>query len=123
LAYNLSKSHQVRSNKPVKKHKQTKKPKIKTPRPEGEYKCAGCGTEHYLSRHHVYYSRGHRDPSSDYGCVEFLCWKCHQSSEGIHGTNSNGKLDKELKRKHQLRLMNKGITLDVFINLFGRSYV
>ncbi len=118
----LFKSDQIRSFKPNKK-KAKKKPKVKTPRPEGEYKCAGCGVEHYLSRHHVYFGRGQRDLSSKHGCIEFLCWNCHQSSTGIHGTHSDGKLDKELKKKHQIRLMENGISLDEFIKIFGRSYI
>ena len=122
MAY-LTKANQVKSNKPIKKHKQTKKKKVPTPRPEGEYKCSGCGKEHYLSRHHVYYGHGLRDLSSKHNCVEFLCWNCHQSSTGIHGTHSDGELDKKLKRKHQLRLLNSGMSMDDFIRIFGRSYI
>ena len=72
--------------------------------------------------HHVY-GKDARNASSDYKCVEWICWKHHQSSTGIHGTNSDGKLDKELKQKHQLRLMNEGMSLDEFVKIFGRSYV
>lgn len=121
MAY-ITKDSQVKSFKPKKKHKQTKKKKVQTPRPEGKYQCCGCDCEHYLSIHHVYYSRGHRDISSKYGCVEWLCWKCHQSSEGIHGTYSDGKLDKELKQKHQLRLL-EDMSVEEFIKLFNRSYI
>ena len=112
----------MRSNKPVKKHKQTKKKKVQTPRPDAPYKCVGCGKEHYLSIHHVY-GNSSRNASSTHGCVEYLCWHCHQSSTGIHGTHSDGKLDAKLKRKHQLRLMNNGMSLDTFIKTFGRSYI
>lgn len=124
MAYNLSKEYQVRSKKPVKKHKQTRKKKVPTPIPLGEKVCAcGCGKKHNLSIHHVFFNRGSRDLSSIHHCVEWLCWHSHQSSTGIHGTHSDGELDKKLKRKHQLRLMNNGMSLDEFIKLFGRSYV
>ncbi len=122
MAY-LSKYDQVNSKTPKKKYKQTRKKKVQTPRPTGEHVCAGCGKIKYLNIHHVYYNRGSRDLSSKYCCVDWLCWECHQSSTGIHGTYSDGKLDKELKEKHQLRLLNNGMTMDKFIELFGRSYI
>lgn len=106
----------------MKKHKQTKKKKVKTPRPDAPYRCVGCGKEHYLSIHHVY-GASSRDSSSKYKAVVYLCWSCHQSSYGIHGTHSDGKLDKKLKREFQLKLMNDGMSLDEFIKTFGRSYM
>lgn len=118
----LTKSDQVRSKTP-KKYKKPKKARVKTPRPEGPYMCEGCGKTRDLSIHHVYYGHGNRDLSSKHGAVCWLCWKCHQSSTGIHGTHSNGELDKELKRVHQIRLMEEGISMDDFIDTFGRSYV
>jgi len=121
IAY-LSKHDQVKSFKPH-KEKKHKKQRVKTPIPTGEKVCVGCGMKRSLSIHHCYYGRGLRDISSKYECVEWLCWHCHQSSEGIHGTHSDGKLDKELKKKHQLRLMNDGMSMDEFIAIFGRSYV
>lgn len=75
MAY-ISKSDQVRSNRP-KKYKNAKKkpkPRVKTPRPEGEYKCAGCGKTKYLQIHHVYFNRGNRDLSSMHKCVEWICY-------------------------------------------------
>ena len=121
MAY-ISKEHQVRSFKPKKKHKQTKKKKVATPRPDAPYKCVGCGKEHYLSIHHVYGSSS-RNASSKYMAVEYLCWACHQSSTGIHGTHSDGVLDKELKKKHQLRLLENDMSMDEFVKIFGRSYI
>jgi hypothetical protein len=121
IAY-LSKADQVRSKKPYKNHKQVKKKKVATPTPDAEKICVGCGNKHSLSIHHCYYGRGIRDLSSRYKCVDWLCWHCHQSSTGIHGTHTDGKLDAKLKRKHQLRLMEGGMSLDEFISIFGRSY-
>ncbi len=123
MSYYLSKEHQVRSKKPMKKHKQTKKKKVPTPMPDAEYICVGCGKKHNLSIHHVYYKRGLRDISSKYKCVCWLCWHCHQSSTGIHGTHSDDKLNAKLKREFQLKLMNQGMKLDEFIELFGCSYM
>ncbi len=99
------------------------KTKVKTPRPEGEYKCVGCGNEHYLSRHHVW-GKDARDFSSEYKCVEFCCWECHQSSYGIHGSKTpNYKLDYELKTKHEHRLLDEGMTRKEFKYLFGASII
>ncbi len=117
----LTKANQIKSNKPVKRKK--KKKKVKTPRPTTEYKCAGCGNEHYLSIHHVYYGTGQRDLSSQYGCVEYTCWKCHQSSEGIHGSHSDCKLDFELKQRHQQILLDNGMSVREFISLFSKDYL
>ena len=121
MAY-LTKEHQVKSFKPKKKHK-SKKAKTKTPRPTGKYQCAGCSSTKYLQIHHVFYGRGQRDSSSKYGCVEWLEFHCHQDSYGIHGSKSpNMELDYELKVKHQRRLLNNGMTLKEFRNLFGMDY-
>lgn len=118
----LTKEYQCRSKTPKKIKHKAKKKKVKTPVPMGEHKCAGCGKTKYLNIHHCYYARGLRDISSKYHCTSWLCYECHQSSTGIHGTHSDGKLDQKLKRWHQMRLMNSGMSLDEFIKIFGRSY-
>jgi len=126
MAYHLSKDYQVRSFKPRKKKKQYIKPKKKhvpTPKPENDICTCGCGKSFGLSRHHVFYGKGQRDLSSEYGCVEALCWQSHQSSTGIHGSKSDCKFDFELKRKHQQRLYDKGMDQSTFISLFGKDYL
>lgn len=115
----------------VKKHKGNKKkyikPKrknVKTPTPIGDKKCQGCGTKHDLSIHHVFFGSGQRDFSSQWHCVEWLEWNCHQSSYGIHGKKTpNYALDYELKVKHQQRLLNEGMTIKEFIMYFGMDYI
>ena len=120
MAY-ISKEHQVRSFKPKKKHKQTKKKKIQTPRPEGEHKCYACNRTKYLEVHHCF-PGVNRDNSSTYGCVEWLCYHHHREQPtGVHGGNIE--LDRELKKKHQLRLMQEVMSIDEFVKIFGRSYV
>lgn len=120
MAY-ISKHDQVISNKPKKKKKS--KTKVKTPRPEGEYICAcGCGSTKYLSIHHVY-NKSARNFSSRHDCVEWLCWTAHQSSTGIHGTHSDGKLDLQLRQKHQLRLEKEGMSRSEFIRQVGKNYL
>ena len=122
MAY-LSKENQVRSFKPKKTHKQTKKKKIKTPVPTGERVCAHCGRMKYLEIHHCFYGDKYaRDKSSELKCVEWLCYHCHREQpNGVHGGNIE--LDIKLKKKHQLRLMNNGISLDEFVDIFGMSYM
>ncbi len=119
----LTKANQVRSNKPKKKHKQTKKKRIPTPRPEGEYKCrCGCGSTKYLSIHHVF-NKSARDFSSKHGCVVWLCWNSHQSSTGIHGTHSDGKLNKALRQEFQYKLESCGMSREEFIYNVGKNYL
>jgi len=102
--------------------KKTSKKKVPTPTPEGAKKCQGCGRTHGLSIHHIY-GKSERDASSKHKCVEWLCWHCHQSSTGIHGTHSDGKLNSELKKKHQNRLESQGMARETFIKIFGRNYL
>ncbi len=115
--------HKYHNKRGYKKKPTKNKQKVKTPMPSGLYMCAGCGREHNLSIHHCYYGGGKRDNSSLNKCVEWLCWHCHQSSTGIHGTHSDGVLDKQLKVKHQERLMLEGMSIDEFRSLFGKSYI
>ncbi len=116
----LTKANQCRSFKPVKKHKQNKKKKVKTPRPEGEHVCYACGRTKYLEIHHVY-PGPNRDNSSKYGAVVWLCHHHHRGQpDGVHGGNEQ--LDKELKRKFQIKLMEEGLTMEEFVKTFGRSY-
>jgi len=102
--------------------KKFKKKRVATPEPEGDHVCAECDEEKYLSIHHVF-GNSNRNNSSTFKCVEWLCWKHHQSSTGIHGTHSDGKLDKKLKKKHQLRLIESGMTTEEFLRIFGRNYL
>jgi len=119
----LSKAQQTQSfGKDKSKCKKKSKVKIKTPRPESEYKCCECGCTKYLQVHHVF-NKDARNFSSEYDCVEWICWKHHQSSEGIHGTHSDGKLGLRLKKKHQRRLELEGMTRKEFIYHVGRSYL
>lgn len=118
----LSKYDQVRSKTP-KKTKSKKKPnKVPTPIPEGEKICVGCGKIHSLQIHHCY-NKSARNFSSRKKCVVWLCWHCHQSSTGIHGTHSDGKLDLRLKRKFQNKLESEGMSRKDFIYNVGRSYL
>ena len=111
----------MRSNKPVKKHKQTKKKKIQTPRPEGEHKCYACDRTKYLEVHHVY-PGCNRNNSSIHCCTVWLCHHHHRGQpDGVHGGNE--KLNAKLKREFQLKLMNSGMSLDEFISIFGKTYL
>ena len=120
----LTKENQVRSKKPY-KNKKAKKKKIHTPKPKNKKCACGCGKDiRFCSRHHVYYARGQRDLSSIHHAVEGLCWESHQSGIGIHGSKSpNKRLDFNLKRKHQWRLLEEGMKQKEFMQLFGKDYL
>ena len=116
----LSKANQVKSFKPVKKHKQSRKKKTPTPLPSGEHKCYACDRTKYLEVHHVYPS-SNRNNSSQYGCVVWLCHHHHRGQpNGVHGGNEE--LNGKLKKEFQLKLMNDGMEYEDFISIFGRSY-
>lgn len=98
---------------PIPKPDKKKKKKIKTPTPEGPRECIHCKTTVGLSIHHVY-NKDARDWSSKHKAVEWVCYPDHQGSKGIHGTHSDGKLNKYLKQKWQRILEGKGMTRKEF---------
>lgn len=96
-----------------------KQKKVKTPIPDGEKCCQGCGSYHNLEIHHVY-GNSSRNFSSEYKCVEWVCSNCHRGESGVHGDNYN--LDMYFKQKHQLRL-EKLMSREYFRYMFGKSYL
>ena len=103
----------------IEKPKKTKKKKVKTPMPDTKKYCVGCGTEYNLEIHHVF-GNSSRNASSEYKCVDWLCSNCHRGNNGVHGINRY--LDTKLKQEHQERL-EKEMTREEFVKLFGRSYL
>ena len=118
----LTKDNQVKSFKPHKTKSKKKPSKVPTPTPDGIKECFGCGKGYNLSIHHVY-NKSARNFSSKNKCVVWLCWKCHQSSKGIHGTHSDGKLNLILRQKFQLELESNGMSRKEFIFKVGRNYL
>jgi len=114
-----------KKTKNVYRNRKPKKKRVPTPTPVGKKVCVkdGCKKKNNLSIHHVYHGSDKRDNSSLNMCVEWCCWSHHQSSIGIHGTHSDGKLDKALKKKLQRRLESEGMSREEFRVLFGTSYL
>ena len=102
-------------NKPTNK----KKNKIKTPIPNTDKYCVGCGVNYNLEIHHVF-GGANRNNSNEYNCTEWLCSNCHRGNNGVHGINRY--LDTKLKQEHQERL-EKEMTREEFLRIFGRSYL
>ena len=90
------------------------------PKPTIEDACIICG-DPYAELHEVYYGNPYSRLSQEHKAQERLCHIHHRSQpQGVHGGNI--KLDLELKRKHQVRL-EKEMTREQFIQIFGRSYL
>ena len=92
--------------------------KLKTPLPD-TYECIGCGSTYNLEVHHVFCA-SNRNNSNLYKCTEYLCYDHHRGNNGVH--SGNKQLDTTLKQKHQERL-EKGMTRQEFIKIFGRNYL
>lgn len=86
-----------------------------------EKSCAVCGSMNLVQCHEVFFGRGVRQLSKEYGCVEYLCLYHHTAAPtGIH---HNIVLDKMFKRKHQKRLEDNGMTRQDFMRIFGQNYL
>jgi hypothetical protein len=83
-------------------------------------RCAECGAEGHVQRHHVYYGRN-RQVSEKYGFIALLCPECHIGTNGVHGKNGHD-LDWKLKRIAQAKYEKRHTRAD-FIALIGRSYL
>lgn len=96
-----------------------KQRKVKTPLPDAEKFCVGCGTTINLEIHHCMPGIN-RENSNKYGCVSWLCIEHHRGTKGVH--NGNEELMLRLKVIHQKRLIENGMHLEEFINIFGSNY-
>lgn len=90
-----------------------------------EDRCYLCGMPangDHLDWHHVF-EGSRRQLSEKYGLkVKLHHINCHQY--GIYAVHNNSVIDKELKRKCQIKAMEHyGWTVEEWIEIFGKSYL
>lgn len=84
-------------------------------------KCVFCDTTIDLHKHHIFYGRGRRDLSEQYGCWAYVCANHHNMTNmSVH---HNKAFDKALKELAQVAWEKKYGTRDDFVKIFGRSYL
>lgn len=83
-------------------------------------RCAVCGRIAGIELHEIYFGRGKRDLSIQYGLVVPLCVECHRGTNGVHGKNGHA-LDAGLKKRGQ-EAFEKAYPDKDFLTVFGRQY-
>lgn len=82
--------------------------------------CYITGATRNLHRHEVFFGRGQRQKSLEWGCWVYLRADYHnQSNYGVH---FNKELDDRLKRETQRRFMEL-YSFDKFMEVFGKNYL
>ena len=73
-----------------------------------------------LDEHHVFFGRGFRTLSEEYGLKVYLCHdSCH-----LNGVHKNATLNRKVQAVVQKRAMQYyGWTIDDFRKIFGRNYI
>ena len=85
-----------------------------------ERRCFFCGETMNLHRHHIYGGTANRKISEKHGCWVYLCAKHHNmSNQSVH---NDREMDLALKQICQKK-MEKEITRDEFIRIFGKSFL
>jgi Zn-finger protein len=82
--------------------------------------CYFCGCSSGLQYHHIYKS-ANRKISDRNGFTVWLCYQCHQGTNGVHGKYGHEK-DIELKQACQATY-ELTHTREEFRKLIGRSYL
>jgi len=83
--------------------------------------CPNCGKYGVHFGHHCFNS-ANKKKSELHNSIEYWCSACHiTNTDSIH---NNATLRKQLKRKHQLRIMEEEeMSEQEFIVIFGKSYL
>lgn len=85
--------------------------------------CGKNGAGDPLERHHVFFGRGKRKLSEQYGAVVWLCGnECHRN--GRYAVHKNRYVDLALKEQYQRKIMaEQGWNIQDFIKVFGKNYI
>lgn len=93
----------------------------------GDYrKCFLCGRSetsyNRLEVHHCIQGRGRRQISDRYGLTVLLCPECHRLSE--YSAHKNAETADYLHKYAQRKAMQEqGLTVEQFIEIFGKNYL
>lgn len=96
--------------------------KVQNPVPTHEDLCIICNRP-FAETHEVFFGSAYlRFMSMQYKAQERLCPIHHR--EGHDAVHKNKKLDDELKRKHQMRIMlEHDLTFKEWLDIFYKSYL
>ena len=85
-------------------------------------RCAICGKEHGLHKHHVFFGTANRQLSEEDGMVVYLCPDCHE--HGARAVHRNHETDVALKRAAQrVWMADREADEDAFRARYGRSWL
>ena len=85
-------------------------------------RCAVCGKEHGLHKHHVFYGTANRQLSEEDGMVVYLCPDCHE--HGARAVHRNHETDVALKQAAQrVWMADREADEDAFRARYGRSWL
>lgn len=85
-------------------------------------RCAICGKEHGLHRHHVFFGTANRQLSEEDGMVVYLCPDCHE--HGARAVHRNHETDVALKQAaERIWMADRDADEDAFRERYGRSWL
>ena len=85
-------------------------------------RCAICGKEHGLHRHHVFFGTANRQLSEEDGMVVYLCPDCHE--HGARAVHRNRETDVALKQAaERVWMADRDADEDAFRERYGRSWL
>lgn len=106
---------------PIWKPPKKKQHKAKNnPKPTDQDLCREC-SKPYASLHEVYYGRGKRQKSIQYGMQVRLCYYHHNDPSSKEAVHFNKAFDNSLKLEYQ-QIFEQLYSRDKFIQEFGRNY-
>lgn len=85
-------------------------------------RCAICGKEHGLHKHHVFFGTANRQLSEEDGMVVYLCPDCHE--HGARAVHRNRETDVALKQAaERVWMADREADEDAFRARYGRSWL
>lgn len=85
-------------------------------------RCAICGKEHGLHKHHIFFGTANRQLSEEDGMVVYLCPECHE--HGARAVHRNRETDVALKQAaERVWMADREADEDAFRERYGRSWL
>ena len=85
-------------------------------------RCAICGKEHGLHKHHVFFGTANRQLSEEDGMVVYLCPDCHE--HGARAVHRNRETDVAIKQAaERIWMADREADEDAFRARYGRSWL
>lgn len=85
-------------------------------------RCAICGRNHALHRHHVFFGTANRKISDEDCMVVYLCPDCHE--DGARAVHRNREMDVAIKQAaERVWMADRDADEDAFRSRYGRSWL